>query len=227
MVPKKDLIPIMIEGTKICTHCGATKGIVENDHIPPKSFFPKPRPSNLITVPSCSKCNRDPGKDEEYFLATLMFGNAGVSPTGKKLWNEKLHRMYQKNKGLKKIIAKNLRAIELNTPQGIYLGKQMAITYDESRLSKVVQKIVRGLYFFEHDEIFAKENPIKTKFLRTQQDIDYLAEKCASLPYGKRQWSDIFEYRCGRVEEAKEMSIWILRFFGKNCFWALTDTKPD
>jgi hypothetical protein len=47
-----------------CIYCGINEAN-ERDHIPPKSFFPEPRPSNLITVPSCSKCNRDYGKIDE------------------------------------------------------------------------------------------------------------------------------------------------------------------
>lgn len=32
-----------------CYLCGATDGLTD-DHVPPKSFFPTPRPKNLITV---------------------------------------------------------------------------------------------------------------------------------------------------------------------------------
>ena len=49
---------------ELCIYCGKNEAN-ERDHIPPKSFFPEPRPSNLITVPSCSVCNRGYGKIDE------------------------------------------------------------------------------------------------------------------------------------------------------------------
>ena len=58
-----------------CVYCGHNPGITD-DHVPRKSFFPQPRPSNLITVPACNKCNSSIGKDEDYFLAAFMFSEA-------------------------------------------------------------------------------------------------------------------------------------------------------
>ena len=107
-----------------CIYCGG-KLKVTDDHVPPKSFYPKPRPSNLITVPSCLKCNQTIGKDEEFFLATFMFSHAGVSMAGKQLWAEKLNRMYQKNLGLRRKIADHLHHAEIFTSAGLFLGRKM------------------------------------------------------------------------------------------------------
>lgn len=139
--------------------------MITDDHVPPKCFFPKPRPSNLITVPSCLKCNQGIGKDEEFFLATFMFSNAGVSKTGKRLWSEKLHRMYYKNIGLKRKIAQNLNQSSLLTPSGIYLGKGITINTDEKRFELVVNKILKGLYYFEFNQPIPNNVAITTLFL--------------------------------------------------------------
>ncbi len=53
----------------ICVYCGRN-GPVTRDHIPPKNLFAT-RPSNLITVPACEKCNRAACKDDEYFRLTI------------------------------------------------------------------------------------------------------------------------------------------------------------
>jgi hypothetical protein len=60
-----------------CAYCNKQEKETD-DHVPPKSFYPTPRPSNLITVPSCLKCNQGLGKDEEFFLAIIMFDVIGV-----------------------------------------------------------------------------------------------------------------------------------------------------
>jgi hypothetical protein len=40
---------------------------LRDDHVPPKNLFGKPRPSTLVTVPSCLECNRGASGDDEYF----------------------------------------------------------------------------------------------------------------------------------------------------------------
>ena len=53
-----------------CVYCGKIRTITD-DHIPPSSIFAKPKPNNLITVPSCHYCNQGSSKDDEYFRLTL------------------------------------------------------------------------------------------------------------------------------------------------------------
>ena len=208
-----------------CVYCGSVDNITQ-DHIPPKSFFPIPRPSNLITVPSCRDCNQGYSKDEELFLATFMFTDAGVSDTGKRLWAEKMHRMYTKNLGIRKKIVNSLKHVELITPSGIHLGKRMAIKYDEPRSERVVNKMVRGLYFFEFQKPILSSIEIGSRFAQHASDIPTAIEDIApSLIFGTRQWPGIFEYRFNRVTEQPEKSIWILRFFGKVVFGALQGSK--
>ena len=149
----------------ICVYCGKLKEITK-DHVPPECFFPKPKPSNLITVPSCVECNRGAGKDEEFFLATFMFSEVGVTEAGKMLWNEKLHRMYEKNLGLRGKIAKSLHYSDIYTPAGIFLGRRMVIDQDTKSFDKVVNKILRGLYYFEFSELLPANTEVLCHFLQ-------------------------------------------------------------
>jgi hypothetical protein len=55
--------------TGVCIYCGKTAEDV--DHVPPKCLFQKPRPSGLVKVPCCKKCNRRFGIDDEYFRDSL------------------------------------------------------------------------------------------------------------------------------------------------------------
>lgn len=64
---------------RICALCGNTNVIGGYDHLPPKAIFQKPRPLNLITVPSCNKCNNNGSKDDEDFETFLAF-IIGFSP---------------------------------------------------------------------------------------------------------------------------------------------------
>lgn len=53
-----------------CYFCGGEVTGVE--HIPPKSFFPKGKRNELITVPSCDKHNQEKSKEDEYIRTILL-----------------------------------------------------------------------------------------------------------------------------------------------------------
>lgn len=208
----------------ICIYCGKLKELTK-DHVPPDSFFPKPRPSNLITVPSCYKCNQEAGKDEELFLATFMFSQAGVTEVGRKLWDQKLHRMYLKNWGLRRRISKSLHLSETYTPSGIYLGRNMVINAEAGRCYRVVSKIVRGLYFFEFSQALPSSTEIICHLLQKPQEFKAAEEHMHHLNFGSRQWPGIFEYRFNRVAAGHEGSMWLVRFFKFPVFWVISSNK--
>ena len=70
-----------------------------------------------------------------------MFSEAGITDAGKTLWKQRLNRMFHKNLGLKRRIAKGLSYRPVVTPTGIYLGRRMGLQFDEQRFGRVVQKI--------------------------------------------------------------------------------------
>ena len=211
----------MNRDVEICVYCNNSPGIT-NDHVPPRSFFPKPRPSNLVTVPACSECNQVAGKDEEYFLATLMFSNAGITEVGKKLWNEKLKRMYEKNLGLRRKVAESMQWRRLSTPAGIYLGKGMTLKYDPGRLEATAMKIIRGLYFYEQKTPLDTNIKVLSFFLRERKHFDTVKDYNHMLKPGSIKWKGTFEYRCGFVPGKTSESMWLLWFWETHIFWAIT-----
>lgn len=56
-------------GNNRCIYCGNMANT--KDHTPPKSFFSRPAPSNLITIPACLECNKSYSNDEEYFRTII------------------------------------------------------------------------------------------------------------------------------------------------------------
>lgn len=207
-----------------CVYCAAVPGDT-SDHVPPKSFFPKPRPNNLITVPACLQCNQRAGKDEEYFLATLMFSEAGVTEGGRKLWNERLRRMYEKNVGLRGRIAQSLRRRNVFTPAGIYLGRGMTVAYDSRRLEAIATKIVRGLYFHERKTPLDVAAEVMSLFLRQPEHFKAVEGHNHMLRAGSVQWDGVFQYRCGFVPQDSAGSMWLLWFWRTHIFWVVTSRE--
>lgn len=56
-----------------CYLCGSPNPTTK-DHIPPKGFFPEPRPTNLITVPCCESCNNGFSLDDDAMRAWFCMG---------------------------------------------------------------------------------------------------------------------------------------------------------
>jgi hypothetical protein len=204
-----------------CVYCTIADGLTR-DHVPPKSFFPTPRPANLVTVPACLKCNQGAGRDEDYFLATLMFSEAGVTPAGKKVWVDRLHRSYQKNVGLRRKIANSLQHRQIFTPAGIYIGRGMTIEYDEARLERVVLKIVRGLYFREQGVPLDPTAEVTCLFVREREHYEAIKQHNHMLRDSPSRWKGIFQYRCGFVPNAPIGSMWLLWFWETHIFWVVT-----
>jgi hypothetical protein len=203
-----------------CVHCG-TPSDLTRDHVPPKCFFPKPLPSNLITVPACARCNQGMGLDEEHFLATVMFGEAGISATGKNLWSEKLSRMHEKNRGLRKRIARAMSYADVFSKGGIYLGRRMTIDVDQARVARVVHKILRGLYFFEFGERVPANATIAVLWLQSKEHFAMAWKHRAELRPGRRGWQGVFEYACNRVAGASCGSSWQIVLFEAVAFSAV------
>ncbi len=59
--------------TLLCAISGEIK-TTTREHIPPKNIFPRPLPSDLITVPACAECNNGASRYDEIFKVLLSFG---------------------------------------------------------------------------------------------------------------------------------------------------------
>lgn len=61
----------MCASTKHCVFCG---GIADTrEHIFAKCFYDKPYPNNLLTMPSCHKCNNSFSLDEQYLMYLIDY----------------------------------------------------------------------------------------------------------------------------------------------------------
>jgi hypothetical protein len=79
---------------------------VTKEHIPPRSFFPKDKKEQLLTVKSCSLHNNAKSKDDLYVLAQICM-NASPSNQAREIFIEKIEPQLNFNNGaLRKKLAK-------------------------------------------------------------------------------------------------------------------------
>jgi hypothetical protein len=221
----------MVKNKKICVYCGKT-GKISNDHIPPKNLFPSPRPSNLITVPSCKECNEKASKDDEY-LRLVLFMRSDISDHPEVLKNKaKLQRSLQKpeQQGFRASFLNSLAFVDSHTPAGIYLGKTNAFRVDMKRINNVIKRITRGLFYKEKGRrlpdnyqvccyIFdiLNEHPYSLGIL-TMKDIITSTLQGKSSTVG----DDVFRYWCRFAIDEENSSAMVLSFYNRVNFLALT-----
>lgn len=158
-------------------------------------------------------------------MATFMLGPAGGTDEGKRLWDQKVRRALRKNLGLRKRIAQNLRPVEVHSPHGLFIRKGMGIRLENERHLRIIRMITRGLYYFEFDEPLNPEVEIQAHFAQLESEMAPIQPVSQDLRRGSRKWPGVFEYRFNRVDERPDASIWIMRFYGVNVFWAISNDE--
>ena len=118
-----------------CVYCG---GRAETrDHVPPKCLLEKPFQKNLLTVPSCRRCNENFSLDEQYFLIALA--QVGFCPRLMSKVDEggDVARALNRSAALDDRITRSLVVEE---------GGIVSFHPELERMAKIVRKIVFGLY---------------------------------------------------------------------------------
>jgi hypothetical protein len=135
----------------ICAICGV-EGMVTDDHVPPRNIFPKPRPNNvnLITVPTCSKCNGGSSRDDEEFKLYISLKSGMEAPHCRKL-HESTRRTIQHNSSLKKRLINGSTKFFLPNPKTGEHEPVVLQKFDPKPILRVSEKIIRGLYFKHFD----------------------------------------------------------------------------
>lgn len=226
---------------KPCAYCGAPA--TTKDHIPPKSLLAKPYPDNLITVPSCATCNNGASKDDEYFRNTLLlrfetFHNGEVQKLLPTMHRALFNPAYP---GFRKTIEKTLEGVELRTPTGLFVARTGSFKIEPDRLTRVVQRITKGLYYEERGQrlsddsvvdVFAGESVAKD----TTAAGEALRSLGGTVLQGppKSFGEDAFTYWFYDPQEKESDdrltsndTVWMLRFYGAVDYLCVTGEPSD
>ena len=211
-----------------CVYCGK-QGELTDDHIPPKNLFPEPRPSNLITVPSCSDCNVGASKDDEYFRLVLsMRHDTGDHPAVKGVQPSVIRSLgREKAIGLRKAVFDSINLRNVRTKSGICLGQENFIDVDLSRLDRVAARIARGLYFHEFNARLPLDRDVVAysvdeltgtsefeKFKITVKDVTRRKPRIIG--------NNVFAYWFQPFQEDANATFWVLLFYERVAFICFT-----
>jgi hypothetical protein len=141
----------MREAIEECVYCGE-RPATTRDHVIPKSIFSPPRPSNLITVPSCQPCNSDKQKYDDFlrdFLSIDDFTNHHAESL--KLFQGPTGRAIDKNRSrLAKRIMEEGVVVEVRSPEGELLDWRYALRIEPSDLEPFFRYVAIGLSFDQY-----------------------------------------------------------------------------
>ena len=212
---------------KECAYCEDGDGSETDDHVPPKTIFPKPRPNDLITVPSCAECNTGDSKDDEYFRLTMASrGEANDNESAKKVIASAIRGLNRKQAaGFAKTVANSMSWEDVTTSGGIYLGPQVVVTADLARLLNVVDRIAHGIYFNEHGKKIPSTHeltvfPLDSKTIHDNQPLRMLIAGVSKTTFTKIG-DGVFSFARTYADGDDSMSFWMFEFYETSCFGAL------
>lgn len=201
---------------RVCSYCG-TSDPETVDHVPPRGLFPRPWPSDLITVPCCSSCHVPWSMHDEHFRNVLVsvseleqdVGTAKVRDSVIRSLTRSQHARYSAE-----FIA-SMTDLDVVTESGVWVGREPALPHGD-RIGQVLGRISRGLYFREFGTPFPRTHyimkPHLDQFDRNQQK---LAELGVPLPDMQVACGGQFAFGFALVPDVPASGIWIGKFFGK------------
>lgn len=212
-----------------CIYCGSTENPTK-DHIPPKNLFAKPRPNNLITVPSCKSCNEGFHLDDDYFYMLIQTGaKTSEHPEALKTKGKFIRSIHRKESaGFRQLILEKSSIHEISTESGIYLGNAPILDVDWSRVERVVGRIVKGLFYKEKSFVLPSDcmSEAKTISTKTKEDMEIVQHILQPLATEKETiiGNKVFSYRFIFHEEIDYQTSWLLVFYEN--FFFLGSTFP-
>ena len=183
--------------------------------MPPRQFYSKEirklHSPNLRTLPTHPACNRAYQLDEEYFIHT-MAPMVMESYSGKSVLRELLAQY--KNKRNAKLSKKILSEFE-ERPSGLILPQGKVIKrIDPERVWRIVWKIIRGLFFFEHKRVLPQDTPRSFKLVspgeKPPPEFYFIPDDIV-----RGQYPGVFDYKYRTFPEVMSVHLWTMLFWDR------------
>ena len=212
---------------KLCVYCRSPKDLTR-DHIPPSSFFPKPRPIDLITVPCCRECHEEFTRNDAYLRNYLIFSpQCRGHVAARQLQESGLRSLQDPNTGEFSNpylnIANQYRPNSLVST--IASGYGATVAPEDERIGDVIERIVVGLFWKENDKYLPPDYTVEVvgsydpRYMNwpVQQSVRRLQSE-APVNIG----DGVFQYWWSWAEQASpeetHRSDWMLRFYEGTTF---------
>jgi hypothetical protein len=200
--------------------CGQAK-VCSRDHVPPKCIFPRPRPSDLVTVPACAACNMQRSGLDERFKVFLGL-TVGYHLEGDASYRGPIQRTLAHNGRWRSDILTSTQCVLIRDPVNLASQSALAVPLDRTAHDTVVERTVRGLYFHHKGKILGKQYPLRVKWLRVLDDELFRA----SIGWNTGTLGDTaLVCKYSTSVDDPNMTAWVLQWFQKT--WSVVLSNPD
>lgn len=209
--------------TETCAMCGSKAST--KDHIPPQSLYPKPRQPNLElhTVPACKACNNGAARDDEEFKMIVGVSTGEVQSNQKAIVTS-LQATMAANGRLDRVIRSGKQTLTLD--KGIFVPGPVAVSFEGPSYARVVERMVRGLYWREKMRPLGLTAPIQViDPNRLPSDTVTLFRDLLPDLEPKFLNGGTFCYKVGFASD--DTSVWALQMFGKHTVFAIASPPED
>ena len=216
---------------ELCYLCGTNPGTTK-DHIFPRSLFPRPLPTDLMTAPACEDCNNSLSDAEEFFRTlVVMAGNAVLTPAGKSLWDQRVRPSLRADRRwFKSHLQQSLTivdVIDVIDEKGKPIGSYPVMEADREPFDRVVDKIAKGLYYAETQQPLPPCVNIRFKFEQFNPERFFEGElRDAIAGSAKTKFGDgdaVTFWRNTAADDPRQSLTWIL-FYKVNVMFIVTST---
>lgn len=138
----------------LCVYCRSSKDLTR-DHIPPRSIFPPPRPTDLMTVHCCLECHEQFTENDAHLRNYLFFSQqCGGHRAARQLLESGFRSLQDPNTGelsnpLFSIGNQAWSGNWVSSPPSDYGG---TVAPDDERIEDVIERILVGLFWIENDK---------------------------------------------------------------------------
>ena len=173
---------------KQCYLCGRTDKLT-SDHLPPKGFFNKPYPPNLITVPCCYKCNNGWSKEDEFVRAILALSDIGRSQAGNEVfYGSVLRRLRENNQPLLEWLLSRMTDVVVQSDEGVPLElTRFDFTPDMlDRFNKYFERMTKGFIRHFHPDVDYSGATFVVHFVDDRRKLEEMRPLLKQLRYDEK-----------------------------------------
>jgi hypothetical protein len=187
-----------------------------------------PAGTQRIWVPACRDCNGGASDDDEYFVAALALRiEVSDNPVVKMLLPKLMRGVTRTGRrGNTGSIVNTMQPIELRSPSGLYLGRSGIYQPDPIRLSRVIARIVQGLYYREFRARVPDTHGVAVNLVGLMEASDGNQEQWRRglkglLDFGNSGTArvvhkKVFSYTFNSImhDDGDLITVWVMHFFG-------------
>lgn len=214
----------MLRGVSECAYCGKVPAETV-DHVVPKCLFGTPLPTNMITVPACSRCNGAKSRLDS-LLRDFLVCEEGRPPhqvaDSLRAGPYKRAVARKQSEFWKEIDAGRFKRHNLSL-NGFDLGQFLEVPFGNGPVKESITYIVRGLYYRMLKQRLPDDHTFLVGGLRDRDTCIQMLQRLQSIgpigiaAIGDDRKFDVFSSFCATFYTAEDEkfagSVWGLAFY--------------